>query len=160
MKRLIAVMSPGRRWPYRPRLAAADYVALAPVRLLDTRNSSKPVADSTIQLQVTGGTANVPVDASAVVLNVTGVAATASGFVTVWPCGTPRPNASNLNLPAQQTVPNLVISKVGTGGKVCLFTSSGTHLLADLAGYPPATPNSRLGATSLSGKLQPQSARR
>lgn len=80
----------------------------------------------------------VPADAAAVVLNVTGVSATKDGFVTAWPCGTTRPLASNLNLTTGAIVPNLVISKVGAGGKVCLYTSGGTHLLADVSGYFPA----------------------
>jgi hypothetical protein len=76
--------------------------------------------------------------AAAVVLNITGTEATADGYVTVWPCGVPRPTTSNLNLTAGSTSPNLVISKVGVNGTVCLYTMSGTHLLADVMGYFPA----------------------
>jgi hypothetical protein len=35
-------------------------------------------------------------------------------------------------------VPNLVISGIGLGGKVCIFTLSPTHVIADLSGYQPA----------------------
>ena len=70
-------------------------------------------------------------------MNVTGVDATGNGFVTVWPCGQARPNASNLNLVGGQTAPNAVTAPIGAGGKVCLYTSGGTHLLADLTGYMP-----------------------
>jgi hypothetical protein len=115
-------------------------VPLSPQRLLDTRAESavgyagpKPGVGATVELVVTGG--SVPADASSVVLNVTGTEASGPGFVTVWPCGSPRPTASNLNLVAGATVANLVMAKVGAGGKVCLFTQSGTHLIADLAGY-------------------------
>ena len=83
------------------------------------------------------GVAAVPDDAEAVVLNVTGTDATGDGFVTVYPCGTARPQASNLNLLAGATTPNAVVVKVGAGGKVCLYTKAGTHLLADVAGYQP-----------------------
>ena len=38
--------------------------------------------------------------AAAVVLNVTGIDTTASTYLTVFPSGSPRPTASNLNLPA------------------------------------------------------------
>ena len=126
--------------------AAADYVPVVPDRALDTRANSltgytgpKPAAGQTIQLDVTRvGTSQVPDNANAVVLNVTGTEATADGFVTVWPCGAPQPTASNLNLTAGSTAPNLVMSKIGDGGNVCLFTQSGTHLVADLAGFWPA----------------------
>ena len=118
---------------------------VVPERLLDTRTAqigysgSKPTAGQTVELKVTGaGATKVPGTAQAVVLNVTGVDATAAGHVTVWPCGATRPNTSNLNLTAGQTVPNLVVSKVGSGGKVCLYSKSGTHLLADITGYQPA----------------------
>jgi hypothetical protein len=38
---------------------------------------------------------------------------------------------------AGATTPNAVVSKVGADGTVCLFTQSGTHLIADLNGYFP-----------------------
>ena len=122
-------------------------VALNPERLLDTRadgpqtgyTGSKPAAGRVVELQVTGrGVSQVPVDAAAVVLNVTGVGPASSSFVTVYPCGTTRPLASNLNLTAGEVRPNLVITKVGTGGKVCLFTQQSTDLIADVSGYYPA----------------------
>ena len=124
---------------------ADDYVPVVPERLLDTRppqigySGPKPTAEQVVELDVTGvGEADVPDDAEAVVLNVTGTEATAVGHVTVYPCGASRPNASNLNLVTGQTVPNSVIVGVGTGGKVCLYTKGGTHLIADIAGWYPA----------------------
>ena len=45
------------------------------------------------------------------------------------------PNASNLNLANADTRPNLVVAKVGTGRRICLFTSSATHLLVDFEGW-------------------------
>ena len=127
--------------------AGASYVPVVPDRLLETRPQyghegyvgGKPTAGQTIALDVTGtGDVHLPDDTAAVVLNVTGTEAIADGDVTVWPCGVPRPNASNLNLTAGSTSPNLVISKVGVNGTVCLYTMSGTHLIADVMGYFPA----------------------
>jgi len=79
----------------------------------------------------------VPVSGvSAVVLNVAATDAVAAGFVTVWPTGQPRPLAANLNLMGPgQTISNQVIVPVGTDGKVSFFTQSGTHLVADVAGW-------------------------
>ena len=71
-------------------------------------------------------------------LNVTVTESATDGFVTVYPCGTPRPLASNLNLTGLVT-PNLVAAKVGDGGRVCIYTSNETHLVADIAGYFPGT---------------------
>ena len=48
------------------------------------------------------------------------------------------PLASNLNFVANQTVPNLVIAKLGANGQVSLFNSSGsTDIVADIVGWFP-----------------------
>src|SRR4029079_10577155 len=86
--------------------ASSPYHAVVPERLLETRDlptigysGPKPATRQTLELHVTqhGGN-DIPDDASAVVLNVTGTNPTGDGFVTVYPCGSPRPLASNLNL--------------------------------------------------------------
>ncbi|MFI8828359.1 FlgD immunoglobulin-like domain containing protein [Streptomyces sp. NPDC053431] len=72
---------------------------------------------------------------SAVVLNVTATNPTATGYVSVYPYGTPRPAVSNLNFTAGQSVPNLVIVPV-KDGRITFFNHSGSvDLLADIAGY-------------------------
>jgi hypothetical protein len=121
---------------------------LTPARLLDTRTGGSTVdhafeatgpltADGIVELSV-ANRGGVPADAAAVALNVTVAAASGSGYVTVWPCGAPQPNASSLNFVAGQTVPNAVITKVGDAGKVCLFVAEGaTDLIADVNGYFP-----------------------
>ena len=70
-------------------------------------------------------------------LNVTGADVDIDGFVTIWPCGVPRPNASNLNLAHGVINANAVIAKIGAGGKVCLFTQNGANLIVDINGYIP-----------------------
>ncbi len=86
------------------------------------------------------GVGEVPAGASAVALNVTATGSVAPGFVTVWAAGSDRPLASSLNLTAaNQTRPNMVIVPVGAGGKVSLFSQSGTQLVADVIGYFSAT---------------------
>ncbi|MFW5474007.1 M6 family metalloprotease domain-containing protein [Knoellia sp. CPCC 206450] len=113
------------------------FVAQTPTRVLDTRTGTgvpeAPVGPgATVTLTVPG----LPADTTAVTLNLTGTGPTASTFVTAWPAGTTRPNASNLNLAKGATDANLVTVKVGPGGKVSFWNASGsTHLIADLAGY-------------------------
>jgi hypothetical protein len=113
---------------------------LVPARVLDTRNGvGAPLAplgaNSSLDLQVTGR-GGVPAGATAVVLNVTVTDATDSSFLTAWPTGVTRPVASNLNFVAGQTVPNLVIVQVGSGGKVSLYNFAGsTDVIADVVGY-------------------------
>ena len=81
---------------------------------------------------------NYPVPASgvsAVVLNLTATEATADGYITVWPTGIERPVVSNLNVVGGETRANLAIVPLGRDGKISVFTQSGTHLLADVAGW-------------------------
>lgn len=114
--------------------------APSPTRLLDTRvglgaPAVLPGAGAVVDLQVTGAGPVPASGVSAVVLNLTGVDATATGFVTAWPSGTPRPLASNLNLAAHDVRANLVVVPVGANGRVSLYTQAGTHLLADVTGW-------------------------
>ncbi|MGB3442292.1 MAG: GH25 family lysozyme [Actinophytocola sp.] len=111
----------------------SGYTAIAPARVLDTRTSTGALgarASVTVDLS-----SRLPATATAAVLNVTGIA-TSGTFVTVWPTGATRPNASNLNLVAGDIRPNLVTVQLNADRKVQLYNNSGsTHLLADLAGW-------------------------
>jgi hypothetical protein len=115
--------------------------AVAPLRLLDTRNAvglptrSRVNADSTSTLHVAGDGSVPAVGPEAVTLNVTVDQPETGGFVTVYPCGENVPTASNLNYAAGQTIANLVTVKVGQDGNVCFYSSGSTHLIADLAGW-------------------------
>ena len=114
---------------------AGAYTALAPTRLLDTRTDGGALGPGgSRNLTVTGG--SVPTDASAVALNVTVTDTTAPSFLTVYPAGDARPLASNLNWVAGETVPNLVVVPVGSGGQVTFYNDAGsTNVVADLEGY-------------------------
>jgi outer membrane protein assembly factor BamB len=117
------------------------FSAVPPARILDTRSgagapAAKVGPGGTIALQVTGQGGVPATGVSAVVLNVTVTEPTATSYVTAWPAGQPRPLASNLNFVPGQTVPNLVVVKVGDGGKVDLLNNAGsTHVVADVAGW-------------------------
>jgi hypothetical protein len=116
---------------------------LVPARVLDTRTgngapAAKVAAGGIVDLQATGRGGVPSTGVGAVVLNVTAVEATAQSYITVWPTGAAQPDASNLNVVAGDTIPNLVIAKVGTGGRVSLFNFAGDiHLLADVVGWFP-----------------------
>ncbi|MEY2581905.1 MAG: hypothetical protein QOE09_1754 [Ilumatobacteraceae bacterium] len=120
-----------------------SFVPIAPVRILDTRPAPLNVggfagplgSGQTHTFQVTG-VVGVPANATAVVMNVTVDATTGSSFLTVFPAGTTRPLASNLNWVAGTTIPNLVTVKVGAAGQVSVYNLNGnTHVIADVAGY-------------------------
>ncbi|MEQ9163119.1 MAG: hypothetical protein RLN74_10445, partial [Ilumatobacter fluminis] len=133
-----------------PGSEPSAFVPLVPARLLETRSGSGDAtvdhrfegqgrvgADGVVEL-VVAGRGGVPVDAEAVMLNVTVVGPSGAGHATVYPCGVSRPLASNLNYLAGVAVPNAVLAKVGVGGKVCVHTHAETHLVVDVNGYVPA----------------------
>jgi titin len=120
---------------------------VVPGRLLETRPGEYTVdgqfqgggrrpAGSITEVKVTGRS-GVPDDADAVMLNLTVVSPETAGWLTVFPCGSPQPLASHVNYQAGQTVANAVLAKVGAGGKVCIYTSAATNLIADVNGYIP-----------------------
>ncbi len=125
----------------------ALYRPVAPERILDTRPGldqtgyagPKPGSLGTFDLQI-AGRAGIPNEGvGAVALNLTATQSSGPGFVTVWPAGRQRPNVSSLNLERTgQTLPTLVVVPVGDGGRISLFTLTGTHLLADVVGWFPA----------------------
>ena len=115
-------------------------VPVEPLRILDTRyaigvqTTDKLTGDNFLELQISGDN-GVPLTAGAVTLNVTSTQPDEPGFLTVYPCGTEPPDASNVNYVANQTVPNLVTAKLSNEGKVCIYTSATTHVIADLAAW-------------------------
>ncbi len=113
--------------------------ALAPARLLDTRDGTGGIVGpigpgQVIELQVTGR-GGVSDDCEAVALNVTATEPSVGSYLTVWPAGEQRPLASSVNMAPRQTVPNMVLAKVGAGGRVSIFNNSGTtHVVVDVLG--------------------------
>ena len=123
-------------------------VSMDPVRFADTRPGwvaadglfygTGPVpAGGTIQVPV-AGRGGVPVDAKAVVANVTVVGAASPGFVTVFPCGT-RPGTSSVNYLAGEAVANEVIAKLSPVGSICVYAHSAVNVIVDVAGYVPVS---------------------
>jgi hypothetical protein len=116
---------------------ASAFVPLAPQRLFDTRDEGASLSAGQTTTRRVLGSAGVPASGvAAVVLTVTLVDATEAGFVTVWPADSPMPGVSNVNADRRgDTMANLVSVIVPADGRISLFTSSGGHLLADVAGY-------------------------
>ena len=136
----------GRLGARMARAAAAAgtgslFTPVSPVRLMDTRNGTGGVtgpvgAAATVSLQVAGAGGVPASGVTAVVLNVTATAATASTDVAVYQDGTTRSVASNLDFTAGPTVANLVVVPLGADGKLDFFNNAGTvQIIADLSGY-------------------------
>jgi hypothetical protein len=121
------------------------FTGTTPVRLFDSRPGTpfpSESPDRTTPLPGNGKVrvrvreiAGVPADATAVVLNITAVAPTAAGYLTVHPGGT-LPTASNLNFAKGQTVAVHVTATVADDDKVEIYNATGsTHVIVDLAGW-------------------------
>lgn len=130
--------------------SGARYVALPPRRTLDTRTGNGPrFGPLTAGEQYDHQTQfiySVPDDATAALMNVTVVAPSGNGHLTIFPDGAPAvPTSANVNFLRGQVVPNAVISGIGeTGevgqptGQITIFnnpSSSATPVVVDLAGY-------------------------
>jgi subtilisin family serine protease len=134
-------------------LTLSMMVPLEPARLVDTRTRAN--GGSTVdginlgrgavgqgqtydvKMSDRGGVGATGVVA-AVAVNVTVVSPTASNFLTVYPTGTSRPVASNINFVAGQTIPNMAIVKVGVGGKITIYNEQGsTDVVIDVVGWFP-----------------------
>ena len=126
----------------------AVYVPISPVRVLDTR-AGTPISNGTLKVVVEGninlpsGSTQVvvPVDASAVALNITvteGQKNGQYGFVTAFPCtadtDTP-PNASSLNFESNVDIANAMNVTTSANGSICLYVYGTADLIVDIAGY-------------------------
>jgi subtilisin family serine protease len=123
------------------------YSPIAPNRIADTRSvmggiAAQPIGNTVgtgAPLEVSvAGTSGIPLSGvTAVSLNVTAIGISSSsygGYLTVYPCDS-RPNASNLNFVAGQTVPNAVIAPVSSRGTVCFYVYGIADIVVDANGY-------------------------
>lgn len=119
---------------------AIDHHASSGRRLLDSRELGfgwLPLRQS-YEVRV-AGVYGIPINTAGAVLNVTVTKPDGVGFLTAWPCGSPKPLTSNLNYRAGESVPNLIVLRPGVDGKVCIDTSTPAHVVVDLEGWLPST---------------------
>lgn len=146
-----------------------------PARYLDTRPGQKTfdsgqqgqgmLAAGTTKAVYVQGRGQVSSDATSVVITLTATQAAAKGWMTVFPCGSARPNASSINFAAGQTVANTMIATIGTTFAICIYTSANVHAIVDVSGfattesnYAPLNParllDTRAGMTTIDGLEQ------
>ncbi len=132
-------------WAYGPAAAPLGFYTLPPCRVVDTRQADGPFGGPAIagggrrSFQL-AGQCGVPADAKAVAANITVVAPSAAGLISVAPSGI-ADVASNLNFNAGDVrAVNGVIDLTGDplGVVWATYGNSGTgttHLLIDVSGY-------------------------
>ena len=106
--------------------------AVDPIRLVDTRDTHRLGAGQSLPL-------TVDATATAAIVNLTAVEPSASGFLTLYPCGSVVPTVSNLNFVAGAIVANRALVSSDRSGQFCIFSSVDTDVVVDLEGY--VTPN-------------------
>ena len=140
------------------------FVALPPCRVVDTRASSG-FTGFFGPPSLTGGLSRTfPIlsspclsgapPAQAYSFNVTAVPPGLLGFITIYPTGATRPNASTLNDLLGTVVANAAIVPAGNSGSVDVFASNNTDLVIDINGYyaspSDSSSNTALGFAALS----------
>ncbi len=115
----------------------ASFYTVPPCRIADTR-AGAPLASGAPRLFPVAGSCGVPHTARAVAVNLTVVAPSAAGHVTVYPGGSPAPATSSISFRAGQVRANNAVLLLGAGGlsAVAVIPSSGqVHLVIDVSGY-------------------------
>jgi hypothetical protein len=132
--------------PTQPATPNSAFVPITPVRIMDTRSTSKigpvtgPVgADSTTLLPIDGNTtASLPsAGITAVAVSITVTDQDSSGVLSAYPADTPQPVTSTINYTATANATNNAIVNVGPDGDIAIYNASGgtAQLIVDLTGY-------------------------
>ncbi|HEX5497288.1 MAG TPA: S8 family serine peptidase [Mycobacteriales bacterium] len=127
-----------------------------PTRLLDTRTTTgghlgKLGQNETFALQVRG-VAGVPADATAVVVNVTGVSQSTGTFLSLFP--DQNSGTSTLNLQGRATRANVTAVGIGADGSIRVRNALGSvHVVIDLQGWFVPSGGSRFVALDPTSRI-------
>ena len=143
---------------YGPNTNSSGYfVPTSPARICDTRPlqlgvsanqcnnlASGPIRQgATLTLKVDGNGGIPSTGVEAVVLNVTAINPTSSGYLTLYPANVSQPATSNLNFTQGEIIPSSVIVDVPSNGDITIFnyldapnsSTSETNIAVDTEGY-------------------------
>lgn len=102
------------------------FLSHAPVRTVDTRSNSSGVLKAGEVRKVHAAASELTVAGVLTTTNSAGV-----GYVTVYPCNTSRPTASNVNYTTGYTVANSVFVKTDADGDFCVYSPVQTDFIWD-----------------------------
>jgi hypothetical protein len=110
------------------------YFPVTQCRLADSQYGSEQV--KTIAVPSAAGCSGIPASAKAYLLNATAVpGGSPMPFLTAYPTGQARPNASMLNAFEGQTVTNASIVPAGVGGSIDVFAYRASRVVLEVSGY-------------------------
>jgi hypothetical protein len=124
----------------------AGFVAIAPVRDVDTRTATRLSPNVIARFRL----AHVPAAATGATLNLTAVRPAAGGYLSAFPCDAGAPATSSLNFAPGQTVAAQVTVAV-RAEELCLVSSVATDVLVDVNGS--FVPSSGSGFATASKRL-------
>jgi hypothetical protein len=119
-----------------------QFVPLAPVRMLDTRDfdprlnggmSGYRLSPGQVLRLPLAGQRGIPAGSKALAVNVTVTGALAAGHLTAFPCGN-LPVVSNVNFAAFEDVANAAQVTLDAEGGLCIWASAELHVIIDVTG--------------------------
>jgi hypothetical protein len=122
----------------------ARFFTVEPCRVIDTRDPPGPyggpsIAGNTTRTVTVTGRCNIPATAVTVAANLTIVAPPTSGYVTLFPGGTPVPLFSSINFQPGLVRANNVVAPLGPSGSLGIFCSTDpsamSNFIIDVSGY-------------------------
>ncbi len=121
--------------------AGDRFTPLQPARLFDTRSGAgirkgKLLDRTVVDVQVSGRAGVPKSGATAVVMNLAVTEPESRGYLRATPKGAAVRETANVNFFPGDTVPNLVICKIGDGGKITIDgRGAAMHAVGDVFGY-------------------------
>jgi hypothetical protein len=110
------------------------YHSIDSTRLLDTRQTSAVAANGAVTVAVP---ASITADNPTLILSITALAPTASGYLKAQPSSTPSSGTATVNFTSGQTAGNLALVNTATGNAFTIgnASSAAEQVIADTNGY-------------------------
>lgn len=118
-----------------------DFYTVMPCRVLDTRSGGTTLISGETQTFQVTGLCDIPADAGAVSINITAIAPTANGNITLFPGDIPAPATSSINFKgglnrANNAIVSLATDASGTLAARAFLAGGGeVDLIIDVSGY-------------------------
>ena len=131
-----------------PSSGATGWQPMTPARFVDSRfniGATRLLGGVPKRIKLTGRQ-GLPLDALAISGNFTVALPAGAGFLTIWNCSNPMPDASTLNFASGDTVSNAATSPLDATGNICAYSPVTTELIVDVSGYYTTAATTRFQA--------------
>ncbi|HEX6087796.1 MAG TPA: M12 family metallo-peptidase [Thermoanaerobaculia bacterium] len=119
-----------------PPTTSTSLYILTPCRIVDTRSVGGLLGNGLTRDINFAGVCGIPSGAKAVVANVTAVAPSSTGFLSIYPTGGTWPGNSTINYRAGKTRANNSIIGLANDGRATVLNSGASqHFIIDVTGY-------------------------